>query len=110
MSKKDTIEVLSESTHGQHHIKFTEGPFGGIIFTLGQVSFKEDEEKDECYMSYDYDILENPQEVFDEELFKQYVGDLLIELIEDQLKSNELIYTGGEDSEIRTDDTEQSDT
>lgn len=108
MSKSDEIEVLSESTSGIHHIRFTSGEFEGIVFTLGQVTFKEDDERDECVMSYDYDIISNPLETFDEDDFKQYVGDLLIEMIQDQLEKNDLVYTGGVD-ENRTIDTEQSD-
>ena len=108
MSKTNQIEVLSESTNGLHHIRFTKGPFDGIIFTLGQVTFKEDDERNECVMSYDYDIISNPLETFDEEAFKPYVGDLLIEMIQDQLDKNDLVYTGGVD-ENRTIDIEQSD-
>lgn len=105
MSKLNSIEVLAESTAGRFHIKLIDSEFSGIVFTLDEVTFSEDDEKDECTMSYHYDIIENPLEVFDEDEFKQYIGDLLIELIQDQLEKNELIYTGGIDDN-RTDDIE----
>lgn len=108
MSKLDTYQITEEATNGQHHIRFTSGEFEGILFTLGEVNFHEDDDKDECVMSYRYDIIENPLETFDEDEFEQYVGDLLIEIIEDQLEKNELVYKGGID-ENRTSNIEQSD-
>jgi len=108
MSKLDTIEVLPESTGGRTHIRFTSGEFCDIVFMLGEVSFSEDEEKDECVMSYNYDIIDNPNDIFDEEVFQKYIGDLLIELIQNQIENNELVYNGGTNAD-RTGDIEQSD-
>lgn len=109
MPKLNDIEVLTESTNGCYHVKFVDGEYSGMVLTFGDISFTENEDQDECVMSYHYDVIHNPLETFDEDDFKQYVGDLLIEMIQDQLEREELIYAGGVDNEDRAEYSEQSD-
>jgi hypothetical protein len=69
---KPTIELLDKTTHDLTHVRFKDGPFAGISFTLGEVSFQEDEDADSATMSYNYDIIENPYDTYDKETFEKY--------------------------------------
>ena len=70
---KPTIELLDKTTHDLTHVRFKDGPFAGISFTLGEVSFQEDEDADSATMSYNYDIIENPYDTYDKETFEHIV-------------------------------------
>lgn len=75
-------------------IKFTEGVYSGIVIQLGKVVFEEI--GDDCHMKYDYDVIRYETE-YDKPSLDRIVGDLLIQMIEQGIKDNDLIYTGGTD-------------
>jgi hypothetical protein len=76
----------------QSSIKLIEGEYKEIIFNFGTVGFsKEENEKGELDMKFDYTILKNPNNVdttTDE--FINYIGDILVELLEKQIKDGKL--------------------
>ena len=106
MSKLNYVHVLSESTNGFYHIKFTNEQYSDIIIKFGEISF--DDQGDECIMHFDYDIIKNPNNIDINDDFKQYIGDVILEMIQQQLENNEVIYTGGIDDN-RINDIEQLD-
>ena len=75
-------------------IKLLEEKYEGVIYKYGKVKFAEKENADGTLpMIFDYDILKNPnnKNVADDEDFMEYIGDILIELMEKQLKDGTAI-------------------
>ena len=81
-------------------IEIDEGQYAGIKFLLGKVSLHEDDAKDNLTLKYNYDIIENPVEFTTQEQikdFEYFVGTLVTQMLDDGVKKNDLIYTGGVD-------------
>tara|TARA_B110000977_G_scaffold196760_1_gene277821 strand:+ start:3986 stop:4306 length:321 start_codon:yes stop_codon:yes gene_type:complete len=98
--------VLVESKHGGNEaLKLTEPPYDGIIVSYGKVSFNEVD--DHLKLAFEYEIHDFASKGFDAELFEQYLGLLLEELIYEGVQKNSLTYTGGID-ENRADDSGES--
>ena len=71
-------------------IKLLEGKYKGIIYKYGKVGFAKEEKPDGTLpMKFDYDIIFNPHEEtsIDKQDFIDYIGDILIELLEKQIKN-----------------------
>lgn len=98
-------ELLDDDSNGQRLIHLTSGPFKGIIYSYGKVQFIEEGET--LRLKFEYDLEESYQ--IDEAEFKNYIGDILVELISEGLLKNEIIFTGGTD-ENRTTNPNESDT
>lgn len=96
MTNED-FEIVGHLPNGAHKINFTCEEFKSIIFTIGKVSF--DEKEDGMHMNFQYDVLEhaNPLESYNKELLDKKIGDLVIYLLEEGVKENSLVYTGGVD-------------
>lgn len=105
LAKPPFVYVESRKS-GVTALKLTDGPYKGIIYSYGKVSF--DEEGDTCKLNFDYEIQDASSTNYVTEEFEQYIGDLLQFIIMDQLQKNEVVYTGGTD-ENRDKDSEQSD-
>jgi len=72
-------------------IKLTEGKYSEIIFKYGNVGFKEVENSEKLSVIFDYNILKNPSKVdIDEQEFIDHIGDILIELLEEQMQTGKL--------------------
>ena len=70
-------------------IKLTEGKFKDVIYHYGKVSFAPEENPDgKLPMKFDYVIDKNPNDVdfLDNQEFIDYIGDILIELLEQKVK------------------------
>ena len=77
------IDVGKESTG----IKIDKGKYKGLVWEYGKVTF--DENQEELKLSFDYTIIENPTEtVVDDDLYR-LMGDILVEIIGDDLKLND---------------------
>jgi len=71
-------------------IKITEGKYKDIIFHYGKVGFGKDENPDGTLpMKFDYTVIKNPNDMdtLDNNEFIDYIGDLLIELLDEKIKS-----------------------
>ena len=86
------------------HIKLLEGPYKDTIFKYGKVKFKE--ENDQVYLLFAYDVLEStvskPKKMEKDEDFKNYIGDLLVEIMGSNIEQEVV-------DETRTDDFKESD-
>ena len=75
-------------------IKLLEGKFKGTIYHYGKVSFApESELKDgKVPMKFDYTVALNPtdQVLYENQEFIYYIGDILIELLDEQLKAGNI--------------------
>lgn len=80
-------------------IEFVDHTFSGIRFVLGKVQLLEQD--DNCTLKYHYDIIENNTEHSikheTKQSFETSVGDLVVQLIDEGLLNNNLIYYGGKD-------------
>ena len=74
-------------------IKLTEGKYKDIIYKYDKVKFApEANDKGEIPLKFTYDIYLNPKKVDVEDVeFRNYIGDILIELVEEQLKNGTLV-------------------
>lgn len=73
-------------------VELTEGPFASIPYRYGKVQFVED--GDRLKVKFDYETLEKLP--YNAE-FVEYIGPVLIDLIEDGVRENSITYTGGVD-------------
>jgi len=82
------------------HIKFLDGPYKDTIFKYGKVKFKE--ENDQVYLLFAYDVLESPvkksKKLEKDGDFKNYIGDLLVELMSENMEQDIIDETGTDDS------------
>ena len=74
-------------------IKLLQPPYKGVIFKYGKVRFASEENPDGTRsMKFDYDILFNPHETdLDNKEFIDYIGDMLVEFLDEKLKKGEPI-------------------
>jgi hypothetical protein len=78
------------------NIKLLQGPYKDTIFKYGKVKFKE--ENDQVYLLFAYDVLESnvskPSKLEKDDDFKNYIGDLLVELMSSNIEQ-EIIDEAG---------------
>jgi hypothetical protein len=81
------------------HIKLLEGPYKGTIFKYGRVKFKE--ENEQVYLLFAYDVLESPidkpRKMEKDTAFKNYLGDLLVEIMGSNIEQEVIDETGTND-------------
>ena len=87
--------VFAQKEGAEHScIKLTEGKFKDVIYHYGKVSFASEENADgKLPMKFDYTIDKNPNDIdlLDNEEFIDYIGDILLELMEKQIKDGTAI-------------------
>ena len=76
-------------------IKLLQPPYKGIIYKYGKVGFAKDEKPDGTLpMKFDYDIIFNPHEMdIDKKEFIDYIGDILIEIMEKQIEDGTAVIS-----------------
>lgn len=80
---------------GKPAIELLNNQFEGILVSLGRVAFHE--EGDSLRMSFDYDVLEDNDAVYTKEELETEVGDCVMDMIQEGVERNNLVYTGGID-------------
>lgn len=86
----DRSKLQVDFTNGTGCITINGGEFDGIKFSYGKVEFPDEAEP---IMSFHYDI--HSGEPTSKTKFETAIGDLLIEMIKEQLTENTLVYSGG---------------
>ena len=83
---------------GEDHtcIKLTEGKYKDVIYKYGKVGIPPEAEEDEqgrMPFTFDYTVVRNPNDLdlLDNQAFIDYIGDILIELLDEQLKNGNSI-------------------
>jgi len=73
-------------------IKILDGRYEGIIYKYNNVKFSQTENANgELPLKFTYDIMTNPNsEDIKSDDFRQYIGDILVECVEEQLKEGTL--------------------
>ena len=69
-------------------IKIKEGDYSGLLYQYGEVNFNERDD-DQMEVKFKYNMLENPNEVEENQDMMNFMGDILVELLEDQLGEGE---------------------
>ena len=76
------------------------GKYQGIVYKYGKVSFGEEEDKNgNLPLHFEWDILDSnglPKELIDEEFFN-LIGDVLYDILDQQLKDGSLQYVNTDD-------------
>jgi hypothetical protein len=98
MSKPPNTKLVEKEGVDFYGLKITEGKYKDVIFYIGQVRFIEDKENDQCTFKYDFKVDSTPDEYSIEELnddieFKNTVGDILIEILEENAEEPEKANT-----------------
>jgi len=85
---KDYCFIYPKDDGTAVHIKFLDGIYKDTVFKYGKVKFKE--ENDQVYLLFAYDVLEStvkkPKKLEKDENFKNYIGDLLVELMSNNME------------------------
>ena len=71
----------------------------GVIYSYGRISVPEPTPEGMAQLSFDYNIEDNnniPRDEFDEEFFT-LIGDILVDIIDQRMEEETLIYRGGTD-------------
>ena len=73
-------------------IKIMDGQYEGIIYKYNKVAFEtEPLDSGEIPLKFTYDIMANPnEEDIKSDDFRNYIGDILVECVEEQLKNGKL--------------------
>lgn len=71
-----------------YHIELNSGEYEGVKFKYGQTSVEEDEEKGEAFLKFEYEILDSngKENLENNEEFKNYIGNVLVSIIEENSK------------------------
>ena len=75
-------------------VKLTEGKFKDVIYHYGKVGFaKEENSEGQLPMKFDYNVIKKPNDVdtLDNQEFIDYIGDILIELLEQKVEDGTAI-------------------
>ena len=83
------------------HIRLLTGPYKNTVFKYGKVKFKE--ENNQVYLLFRYDVLEStvmkPSKMEKDQDVKNYLGDLLVEIMSANIEQDIIDETGTDDSE-----------
>ena len=84
------------------HIRLLEGEYKGTTFKYGKVKFEEKGEQ--VHLLFAYDVLESPvmkpRKLEKDEAFKNYIGDLLVEIMGSNIEQEVTDETGTSDNQI----------
>jgi hypothetical protein len=86
----DFSYVHSEVYKDKIVIKINSGPFAGISYVLGEVTFPDE---DEPILQFHYDIVEGEPD--DVQAFEKFVGDALVEMLKKSLEEQMTVFKGG---------------
>ena len=83
MMKYRTIEGQTEG-----NIRILDEKFNGVAISIGRVAIVPVEDSDQATLKYNYDILENPNDIKLNEEFESMLGDIVIEILESNLEED----------------------
>ncbi len=69
-------------------IKITNGTFSGMVYQYGEVNFNEREDE-QMEVKFKYNIIENPNNLEENQDMMNFMGDILVELLDEQLGEGE---------------------
>jgi hypothetical protein len=100
--------IESKSNETIYTVELTDGPFKGIIYEYGKVELQEIPGEESVKLAFEYTSHTPDPQDFDRVQFERVAGEILHHLIEEGLKNNSIVYSGGVD-ENRENDSVESD-
>jgi len=94
---KNNYTFVSQEDEDFASIMIKDGKFKDVIYNYGKVSIPEEDNLNEdgtLPFRFEYTIIDNvgiPREEFDEEFFT-FIGDILVDIISDQSKEDDIKY------------------
>jgi hypothetical protein len=91
------IKPTGKDFNGQVELELTAGPFKGTKFYYEGMKMADEENPDgSMNMSFDYVITggDTPKKLNE---FEQVLGETILQILEEQIAKNEVVYTGGVD-------------
>jgi hypothetical protein len=90
------FRLTGKDINGQVELELLDEPFDNITFYYDGTSFADEENEDgSLTLSFQY-ILTGQKTPTNIKLFNQTLGDLLMQVLEEQIARNEVIYHGGQ--------------
>jgi len=83
------FEYVDDEVDGICNIKITSGEYKDLVFHYGKVQFQEDETKETAAMKFTYNIVDNPNDYEYNQTLTNTLGDLLVVILDEQLKEDE---------------------
>lgn len=80
------------------HIRLLDGPYKDTVFKYGKVKFEEKDEQ--MHLLFAFDVLESTikaKKLQKDETFKNYIGDLLVQLMSNNMEQEIIDETGTDD-------------
>lgn len=82
------------SDSGLAVIRITEGEFKNVEFAFGKISFHEDDEEDNCKLTFDFEVTTPPKEKTCQEVesvleLQDTIGKILINILEEQVENEQ---------------------
>lgn len=91
MSDYEVIDYYNADGESIIALEIQTGQFAGTIFSFGEVNFPD---PNEPILQFDHTIHEQQGDTASN-TFKNYIGDILVEIIEKSLESRDVVYKGG---------------
>ena len=81
------------SDNGLAIIQITEGEFKNVEFAFGKISFGEDDEEDNCKVTFNFEVITPPKDMSVQEAenvleLQNTIGKILINILEEQAKND----------------------
>ena len=83
--------------YGSPAIELAEPPYEDVVFSYGKVTLQEEPDQDQLRLKFQPSIIHCDVALESDSDFIQYIGNILIEMIDAGLMKNDLVYTGGID-------------
>jgi len=93
MSDTPKYSVTNNSINGFATIKILEGEFIGVEYCYGSVGVQENTADDSATLKFEITTVRG--DIDNRATFDIIAGDILINLIDQQIESNDVVYTGG---------------
>ena len=87
----EVVDYFNDEGKNIIAIEITEGEFTGTVFSYGEVSFPD---PNEPMVWFEHTVYESNTDTTNDK-FKNFIGDILVEIIELSLESKETVFKGG---------------
>ena len=89
----ETVQFVEKPSSELYSLKVVQGPYLGVVYTYCKVTLHEDEANVQLNVKFDFKLDEVPENLNKEELqnsedFKNFMGDILTQLLEEQLNND----------------------
>ena len=95
----DYCYIFPKEDEKSVHIRLLDGPYKDTIFKYGKVKFEE--KNGQMYLLFAYDVLEStvdkPKKLEKDTTFKNYIGDLLVDIMSGNMEMEIIDETGTDD-------------